>query len=83
MARALMFTILTCARSGETFAHAVERRWITADDRVWRVPAERMKMEKPHSVPLSDQALDILEAQHAARGANPYVFPGERPMRGL
>ena len=39
-------------------------------------------MGKAHDVPLSDQALAILKAQHATRGDNPFVFPG-RPMRGL
>jgi integrase len=46
------------------------------------IPAERMKMEREHKVPLSDQALDILRAQEAERGKNPFVFPG-RPMKPL
>jgi integrase len=43
--------------------------------------AEALKMAKAHDVPLSDQAVVILRAQHATRGDNPHVFPG-RPMRG-
>jgi integrase len=42
----------------------------------------RLKLDRPHDVPLSDQALNILRRQHDERGNNPHVFPG-RPMRGL
>ncbi len=38
-------------------------------------------MGKPHAVPLSDAAIDILKRQEAARGTSPYVFPGARPRR--
>jgi integrase len=46
-------------------------------DAVWRVPGPRMKMKKPHHVPLSEQALAILSAQMSGRGKNPFVFPGK------
>jgi len=79
-ARALQFTILTCARTGE----ALGMRWeeVSFDKAVWTVPAWRMKMGKPHDVPLSDAALDILRSQEAARGKNPFIFAG-RPQRPL
>ena len=80
-AKALMFTILTCARTSEVL-HAT---WdeISFVDEVWRVPATRMKMAKPHDVPISDAAIAILRAQEIGRTArNDHVFPG-RPMRGL
>ena len=57
-ARALEFTILTAARTGEArFA-----RWSEVDLRagVWTIPGERMKGDKEHRVPLSDRALAIL-----------------------
>ena len=57
-ARALEFTILTAARTGEArFA-----RWSEFDlaARVWTIPGERMKGDKEHRVPLSDRALAIL-----------------------
>ena len=41
-----------------------------------------MKMDREHTVPLSDQAMAILRRQHDERGSNPHVFPG-RPMSGL
>lgn len=52
----------------------------------WRIPAERMKMRRPHLVPLSSQALAILRPLFAVTGAERaagvprYVFPGERTV---
>jgi integrase len=81
-ARALRFTILTCARSDETFGTPWDE--IDFDNALWTIPAERMKMEREHMVPLSDAALDILrEMRTARRNDHPYVFPGERPRRPL
>ena len=59
-ARALEFLILTAARTGEV----LEADWkeINLRERVWIVPAERMKAEREHRVPLSDAALAILKA---------------------
>lgn len=57
-ARALAFTILTAARSGETrLATWAE---IDLDARVWTIPAYRMKAEKEHRVPLTDAAIALL-----------------------
>ena len=58
-ARALEFTILTATRSSET----TEARWneINTLEKVWIIPSERMKAGKEHRVPLSNQALAILE----------------------
>ncbi|MGJ8572801.1 MAG: tyrosine-type recombinase/integrase [Hoeflea sp.] len=63
-ARALAFTVLTAARSGE----AREMRWKEIDlkNRMWIIPAERMKAAKEHRVPLSDSALRLL----GERGSN-------------
>ena len=57
-ARALAFTVLTAARSGETR----EMRWaeIYFDSRMWIIPAQRMKAAKEHRVPLTDAALNLL-----------------------
>ncbi|AGF77240.1 Integrase [Desulfocapsa sulfexigens DSM 10523] len=73
---ALQFTILTAARSGETrFA-----RWdeIDIEERMWRIPAERMKVNSPHNVPLSNQARAILERVGNLYGRDGYIFPGIR-----
>ena len=72
-AKALMFTILTCARTSEV----LHMTWDEIDFQTatWVVPSSRMKMQKEHSVPLSDAALAILGAQEAKRGKNPTSFP--------
>jgi integrase len=58
-ARALEFAILTCARSGEVRG----ARWSEFDlvEMVWAIPAERMKARRAHRVPLSNDALSVLE----------------------
>lgn len=70
-ARAVEFAILTACRSGEVRGAA----WTEIDlaEKVWVVPAARMKAGKEHRVPLSKQAIVLLE-QMPRDGA--YVFPG-------
>jgi integrase len=76
--RALEFTILTAARSGEVLgAHWDE---IDLQAKVWTVPAECMKAGKEHRVPLSDRAVAVLEEMKQAR-LSEFVFPGLK--RGL
>jgi integrase len=81
-ARALDFTILTAARTGETmFA-----RWTELDllDKTWTVPAGRMKAGREHRVPLSARGLAILEEMQAHRHAEDgFVFPGGKPGKPL
>lgn len=45
---------------------------------LWTVPAERMKMREPHVVPLSAQAVELLEALKPLTGRWQYVFPGRK-----
>jgi integrase len=51
---------------------------------VWKIPAERMKMRRPHQIPLSRQVLAYLEELFALTGPNGFVFPAfhtsRRPM---
>jgi integrase len=54
----LEFTILTAARSGEV--RGMTWGEIDLDAKVWAIPAERMKAEVEHRVPLSDRAIEIL-----------------------
>jgi len=81
----LQFTILTAGRTGE----AIGARWaeIDLDNAVWTVPAERMKAQREHRVPLSAPVLDILrlvEPLRDPRGeGGGYVFPGGRPGKPL
>lgn len=44
----------------------------------WRIPAERMKMRTPHIVPLSSQALQVLQILHGVTGSSALLFPGQR-----
>jgi integrase len=64
-ARALEFTILTAARKGEV----IGARWSEFDlaEKVWEVPAQRMKAGREHRVPLSDRALAIVREMQALR----------------
>ncbi|MBQ0719128.1 MAG: integrase arm-type DNA-binding domain-containing protein [Gammaproteobacteria bacterium] len=59
-AKALEFAILTAARSGEVRGAT----WgdIDLKGRLWIVPASKMKKEKAHTVPLSNQAIELLES---------------------
>ena len=78
--KALQLTILTCARTSETLGMTYDE--IDFENAIWIIPASRMKMDRKHTVPLSDQAMAILRRQRDERGANPHVFPG-RPQRSL
>jgi integrase len=73
-AKALEFTILTAARSGETRGTPWEGE-IAGD--VWTVPAHRMKLDREHRVPLTAPAIAIVEYMRSVR-QNDYVFPGDQ-----
>jgi integrase len=62
-ARALTFTILTAARSGET--RGMTWAEVDLDNGVWTIPAQRMKAAKEHSVPLTLTAIAQLGEQGA------------------
>jgi integrase len=80
-ARALMFTVLTVARSNEVLG----ARWREVDltNAVWVVPRERMKSREPHAVPLSSAAVELLRALPREGGEDSFVFIGAQPGRGL
>lgn len=48
---------------------------------VWEIPAERMKMKRPHLVPLSTQALEIVQQLKVMTGQYPQVLPGRNDPR--
>ena len=75
-ARCLEFIILTATRSGE--ARGATWAEIDLGNRIWIIPAARMKAEVEHRVPLSDAAVATLEA---VKGLDPiYAFPSpQRP----
>lgn len=79
-ARALEFLILTATRTGEV----IGAKWNEIDFRKkeWTVPEERMKANKEHRVPLSDRAIEILEAL-PREDDNDYIFIGGRKGASL
>lgn len=75
-ALALQFTILTAARSGEVRGMTWDE--VDLPNRMWVVPAERMKAGSEHRVPLSDAALEVLKLAQktTALFTTSLVFPG-------
>ncbi len=55
---------------------AAEWSEIDIEKGIWQIPAERMKMRRPHVVPLSHQAKALLEEVHLLSGRGRFVFPG-------
>ncbi|QQG27724.1 tyrosine-type recombinase/integrase [Pectobacterium carotovorum] len=77
-----MWQLLTLTRPAE----ASDTRWqeIDLDAREWRIPAERMKMKRVHIVPLSEQALAILELMRPLSSHREYVFPSRiKPLQPM
>lgn len=69
---ALQFMTLTFVRTAEL--RMMEWEEIDVENKLWRIPAHKMKMALPHIVPLSKQALEILEILRPITGIKPYVF---------
>jgi len=73
---ALKLLALTFVRPGELRC----ARWeeIHFEDALWEIPPERMKMKRPHIVPLSNQAISVLKNVRVFTGKYPYIFPATR-----
>jgi integrase len=73
-AKALMFTCLTASRTSE----ALKAKWGEFDfsERIWTCPAERMKMDEDHRIPLTGEIIAIIEPLQAM--ASEYVFEGQK-----
>jgi integrase len=81
-AKALQFLILTTTRTGET----IGAKWPEIDfaARIWTIPPERMKAGKEHRVPLSDEALDLIEEMRPLKSDDSgYVFRGRKAGKPL
>ena len=80
---ALRLLALTAVRPGE-LRGAQWEEFVFGDDPIWLIPAERMKMKRPHAVPLSRQAIEALQAVKVLTGRSTLVFPctrhAHRPM---
>ena len=79
---ALKFAPLVFVRPGEL--RKAEWSEVDLDNAEWRIPAEKMKMDRPHIVPLSRQAAELLSEIKPLTGSGRYVFPSvrsrQRPM---
>jgi integrase len=81
-AAALKLAALTFVRPGEL--RSAEWSEFDLDRAEWRIPAVRMKMDEQHVVPLSTQAVSILQELQAITGTGRFIFPSllsrDRPM---
>ena len=80
--RAIKLMLLTFVRTSEL----INAQWeeFDLDKAQWTIPAARMKMKRDHIVPLSQQALEILEEQKKQTGEWEWVFPNQvRPKKPM
>ena len=78
---AFRFAVLTACRTSEVLG----ARWgeFDMDGRTWTIPAERMKAGRPHRVPLSDAALDVLtDARKRSRAGLVFKSPTGKAIEG-
>ena len=64
------------ARPSETAGTAMAE--IDLEKRLWTIPASRMKKRREHTVPLTDQMIEILTAMEPISCRYDYVFPSDR-----
>jgi integrase len=76
---ALEFVILTCCRTGEALGATWEE--IDFDNKLWTIPASRMKAGREHTVPLSERAMELLRLQKQYTKGSEFVFTGYRRTR--
>lgn len=64
-------------------SEAAGTRWeeIDQDKKLWIIPPERMKKKRAHTVPLTSQAIDLLEEMKPLSGIREHVFPADRKPR--
>ena len=72
----LRFIALTAVRSNE--ARAALWNEIDLENKTWSIPAGRMKSNREHRVPLSDQSIDVLQKARALRDKSGLIFPSPR-----
>jgi len=73
---AVKLMALTFVRTGEL----IGAKWseFNLEAARWDIPAERMKMRMAHTVPLSRQALELLDTLKTISGESEFLFPGDR-----
>ena len=70
----LKILLLAAQRKTET----MKMKWVDVQDGIWTIPAEKAKNKQSHEVPLSDTALQIVEAMRPITGQSDYVFESPR-----
>ena len=73
------FLILTATRSGEVR----NARWDEVDGSLWTIPAERMKAEVAHRIPLPSRCMEILASAKEISQGSGYIFEGTKPNKPL
>jgi integrase len=73
---ALELLALTFVRPGEL--RSAEWSEFDLESAIWSIPAEKMKMRRPHRVPLAPRAVAILRELHAINGKGRFLFPSVR-----
>lgn len=80
----LLQSVMACKLLGLTGVRTKElrmMRWDEIDGALWRIPADRMKKDLDLLVPLSRQALAIIEHMKARSSGSEFVFPNERNLQ--
>jgi integrase len=70
----MLFQIYTAVRPGEMR----KAEWGEIDGDLWKIPAEKMKKRRPHLVPLSRQAMEVLADLRPLTGGGELIFPSMR-----
>ena len=70
----IRFLVLTACRSGEVLGAT----WKEVDDQKWCIPGKRMKSGVEHRVPLSDEAVAVLEQARELSDGSGFVFPSPK-----
>ncbi|MBD3667124.1 MAG: tyrosine-type recombinase/integrase [Kangiella sp.] len=78
---AIKFLILTCVRSKEL--RYAEWHEFDFDNKLWTIPAARMKSKRIHKVPLTEQMLELLEKIKELSSTSRYLFPSIRAKDGV
>jgi len=81
---AFEFLILTASRTGEV----IGARWSEIDEaqKLWIIPAKRMKASREHRVPLVERTLEILAQAKRLGSESEYLFPGrsyDKPISNM
>lgn len=78
---AIKLLILTCVRSKEL--RFAEWHEFDFENKIWTIPAERMKSNRIHKVPLTEQMLELLEKIKQLSSTSRYLFPSVRAKDGV